>query len=266
MAVAGFIKEVVDLKKNDIARAKARVPLERLRKKAEAGEPVSQGFKRALEQSGPGNAGIIAEIKKASPSKGSIKADLDPALFAQTYEKGGACAVSVLTEEHYFKGSLADLEQVRRATTLPVLRKDFTISEYQIYEAKAAGADAILLIASLLSKTQLADYISLAREIAMEPLVEIHSEWELEKLIVCRAAIIGVNNRNLETLETDLGVSKRVARFFQQGQIPVEASGISSPENISQGMKSSYFNFLVGESIVRAEDPEAFIKSLSRAV
>lgn len=263
MALAGFIKEVVELKKKDVAQNKIDISIESLRKDAELREQ-GQNFQKALEQSKPGNVGIIAEIKKASPSKGDIKIDIDPAIFAEKYTKGGACAISVLTEKHYFKGCLDDLKKVRKATNLPILRKDFTISSYQIYEARAAGADSILLIASILSQDQLKDYISLAREMNMEPLVEIHSEWELEKTVFCNAKIIGINNRNLETLKTDLLVSKRAAPFFLKDQIPVAASGISSQEDIKKGLNSCFFNFLVGESIVRASDTEEFIKNLTR--
>ncbi|MFO7886607.1 MAG: indole-3-glycerol phosphate synthase TrpC [Desulfobacteraceae bacterium] len=265
MSVSGFIKEVVSQKKKDLAELKTETPMAALRARAEKQKLTSAGFLKALAESSPGNAGIIAEIKKASPSKGIIKAGLDPSLYAEKYTKGGACAISVLTEPHYFKGSLEDLKMVRKSTSLPVLRKDFTISDYQIYEARASGADAVLLIAALLSRDQLKDYISLAREIHMEPLVEIHSEWEIEKTIFANAQVLGVNNRNLETLETDLGVSARIAPYFEKNHIPVEASGISLPEDIEKGMQSGFFNFLVGESIVRAEDTETFIKSLVRA-
>jgi len=151
---------------------------------------------------------------------------------------------------------------VRNATDLPILRKDFTISDYQIYEAAAAGANSILLIVSILSKRQLQEYVLLTRGLGMEPLVEIHSEWELENALYADAKIIGINNRNLETLKTDTTVAARVVPFFTADQIPVSASGVSGPADIQKGMDAGLFNFLVGESIVRADDTEKFIQDL----
>lgn len=261
MAPRGFLRTVLDLKRRDIEAAKKRNPLSACRDQAEK-SPSAVNLAEALSMSRPGNAGIIAEIKKASPSKGDIRLDLDPGNYAKTYTDAGARAISVLTEEHFFKGSLEDLRQVRAMTHLPVLRKDFTISSYQIYEARAAGADSVLLIVSILSRDQLRDYTCLARDLGMEPLVEIHSEWEFERAIACDAKAIGINNRNLETLETDLEVSRRLSPFFLAQHIPVEASGISSPADIRKGLGSGYCNFLVGESIVRAEDTGAFIREL----
>ncbi|MBU2453090.1 MAG: indole-3-glycerol phosphate synthase TrpC, partial [Proteobacteria bacterium] len=232
-----------------------------IRREAEATER-KPSFLSAMKKSNSNNIGIIAEIKKASPSKGDIRVDLDPALYAETYTKAGARAISVLTESHYFKGSLKDLEIVCAHTDLPVLRKDFTISSYQIYEAKKAGASSILLITTILSKDQLKDYIVLVRELGMEPLVEITSEKEFETAYQCDAKIVDMNNRNLQTLETDLTVSKRIAAILPKDIIPVEASGIVSFADIQEGLSSNIFNFLVGESIVRAKDAELFIKEL----
>ncbi|MBF0230408.1 MAG: indole-3-glycerol phosphate synthase TrpC [Desulfamplus sp.] len=277
MGISGFLKEVVELKKLDIAEVQRIVSLNSIRKEA---EEIAKGlieqkqglteqrirkpflFLEAVKNRKGGDVGIIAEIKKASPSKGDIKLDLDPAKYADEYTKAGACAVSVLTERHYFKGSLDDLKAVRDATHLPILRKDFTLSSYQIYEAKAAGVDSILLIVAMLSKEQLRDYVALSRELGMEPLVEINSEWEVDKTLFANAKVVGINNRNLETLKVDLNVSKRVVPFLTEGQIAVEASGISSPDDIQKGLDCKIFNFLVGESIVRAKNTKEFIQSL----
>jgi len=261
MAPKGFLKTVIAEKKKDIARAMSQCPLNTLRRDAEE-IPPGASFPSAMEKSGPGRAGIIAEIKKASPSKGDIRVDLDPGPYAEKYTRAGAAAISILTEEHFFKGSLNDLTAVRKATHLPILRKDFTISDYQIYEAAAAGANAVLLIVSILSRQQLKDYVWLTRELGMEPLVEIHSEWELENALYADAKIIGINNRNLETLKTDTSVAARVVPFLTPDQIPVSASGVTGPEDIQKGMDAGLFNFLVGESIVRADDTEAFIQDL----
>ena len=279
--VSGFLKEVLSLKNRDVAEAQAQISLKEVRAAAEreeneslkraatdpteAAKRLRSSFLHAMEQSRPGRAGIIAEIKKASPSKGDIRVDLNPAKYAKNYTQAGATAISVLTESHYFKGTLDDLKTVRAATPLPVLRKDFTLSAYQIYEARAAGANAILLIVTMLSKEQLRDYAALTRELGMEPLVEIHSEWELDNAMFADAKVIGINNRNLQTLKTDTTVARRVVPFFTKDQIAVEASGISSPNEILKGMESKIFNFLVGESIVRAENTRAFVHSLVTA-
>ncbi len=262
MSVTGFLKKVIELKNEEIAEQKLKISLNTLRSDAEL-MGAGQDFQGALAGSSPDKIGIIAEIKKASPSKGDIKIDLDPTVFAEKYTKGGACAISVLTEKTYFKGSIDDLKKVRKSTFLPILRKDFTISSYQIFEAKTAGADSILLITSILSKQQLSDYITLCREIYLEPLVEINSENEFEKAVLCNAKIIGINNRNLQTLKTDLNVSKRIALLFTPEQIPVEASGIWSRNDIMNGVGTGIYNFLVGESIVRSDDPEEFIRTLT---
>lgn len=265
MAPKGFLKTVIAEKRKDIQTAMRERPMASVIRSAENRSFRGSSFLDAMKQGRPGRAGIIAEIKKASPSKGDIRPDLDPAAYARHYTHAGASAISVLTETHFFKGSLADLSAVREVTGLPVLRKDFILSEYQIYEAAATGADAVLLIVSILSRQQLKDYVMLARETGMEPLVEIHSEWELEHALFADARVIGINNRNLETLETDTTVARRVVPFLTPGIIPVAASGISRPEDIQNGRKSGIHNFLVGESIVRADDTEAFIRSLKTA-
>ena len=262
MAVTGFLKKIEQIKKEQIKESLKKISLKAMQEKAEASQS-NKNFKKALEKAHlQKKPGIIAEIKKASPSKGNIKLDINPEIYARKYEQAGACAVSVLTEEFYFKGSSKDLAAASKSVSIPVLRKDFIISSFQIYESKALGANSILLINKLLEKRQLENYIKLARELKMEPLVEIHSEWEIESALTCGAKIIGINNRNLETLETDLEVSKRVAPLLTKDIIPVEASGISSPLDIRKGMKSKIYNFLVGESIVRTENPEKFISDL----
>ena len=262
MPVKGFLKKIKEIKKEEIQKLSRDVSFNTIREKAEASQE-SKDFKKALEKSkSEKKPGIIAEIKKASPSKGDINIDIDPRVYAKKYEQAGACAVSVLTEQSYFKGSVKDLEAASKSVTIPVLRKDFIISSFQIYEAKALGAGSVLLINKLLEENQLKSYIELARELKMEPLVEIHSEWEIEPALTCNAKIIGINNRDLETFETDSEVSKKIVPLLTQDIIPVEASGLSSPFDIKKGMDSKIYNFLVGESIVRAENPKAFIKNL----
>ena len=261
MGMAGFLKEVVKHKRIEVQTSASKLPLKEIRRKVEA-MPPAPGFRAALENSGPEKPGIIAEIKKASPSKGDIRPDLDAGAFAEMYTKGGACAVSVLTEQRYFKGSLQDLEAASKATDLPVLRKDFTVNEYQVYEARFKGASSILLICTILERNQLADYIRLSRETGMEPLVEINSERELETADRCGAKLIGVNNRNLATLETDLNVTRRIAPLFTKNHIPIQASGIRSAGDIREGLHMNIYNFLIGESIVTSDDPQNFIQKL----
>ena len=261
MGIDGFLKQVVEIKFKEVAHAKSNIPCKTMRREAEESLQKAS-FLEAVRKSSPDDIGIIAEIKKASPSKGDIRVNLDPALFAKNYTKAGALAISVLTESKYFKGSLKDLEIVCNTTDLPILRKDFIIDAYQIYETKRAEASSVLLITTILSKEQLKDYIILVRELGMEPLVEITSEKEFEIAYYCGAKIVDINNRNLQTLETDLTVSKRIAAILPNDIIPIEASGISSFKDIEKGISSKIFNFLVGESIVRAKDTVAFIKEL----
>ncbi len=260
----GFLRAVLDVKAKEVLRHKTKIPETSLRREAED-MPACANFLTAMQKSSKDDIGIIAEVKKASPSKGDINANLDVEQYAKHYTEAGARAISVLTESKYFKGSLKDLETVCKNTDIPVLRKDFTISAYQIFEARRYGASSILLITTMLSKDQLSDYIQLVRELGMEPLVEITSEKEFETAYACGAKVVDINNRNLQTLKTDLGVSKRIAAILPDDIIPVEASGISSFADIQNGMASNIFNFLVGESIVRAEDTQAFIKSLRNA-
>jgi indole-3-glycerol phosphate synthase len=261
MALKGFLNKVMSVKADEVKSAKAIVSLESIRNDAEMFQ-TPPDFLAAMQNSSKDCIGIIAEVKKASPSKGDINPSLDPRECALNYTDAGASAISVLTESTFFKGSLDDLKTVTNHTTLPVLRKDFTIDPYQIYEAKVCGASAILLITTLLSDEQLKEYIDLTRDLGMEPLVEVTAESELESACQCGAKVVDINNRNLQTLKTDLDVSKRMAKIIPDSVVPVEASGIKSYSNILNGIESGIFNFLVGESIVRSGDPVSFIRSL----
>ena len=205
---------------------------------------------------------IIAEIKRASPSKGIIQPDLIATDTAAAYERGGASAISVLTEDHWFKGSIKDLTDAREASTLPVLRKDFTISTYQIYESAIIGADAILLIVRILSKIQLKDYLDLCAELNLDALVEIHTQDDINKMKDTGARLIGINNRNLESFNTDIATAIDLKTGLDPAQIPVAASGIQTKEDIERTRAAGINHFLIGESIVRSENPEDFIKSL----
>lgn len=205
---------------------------------------------------------VIAEIKKASPSRGVLTDNFDPALIARAYEEGGAAALSVLTDEKNFQGCLTDLKAARGATKLPVLRKDFTIDAYQVHEAAAHGADAILLISAILSERQMRDFRELAEHYRMAALVEVHDEEELKAAIASGAQIVGVNNRNLHTFEVDLAVSLRLAEKIPSDAVKVAESGIETAADIQRLRASGYQAFLVGEHLMRSGDPAQAVRAL----
>lgn len=261
-----ILDRIVADKKQMVADAQRRAPLDQLRARIADTAWAARGFAARLARPGPGGVNIIAEVKRASPSKGDIRPDLDAARCAAEYAAGGAAAISVLTDGPYFKGALEDLVQARAATDLPVLRKEFIITDYQLYEARAAGADAVLLIVRILSPPRLAGLLALARELDMDALVEIHSA---EEYTIARAAgsrLIGINNRNLATFATDLGTAVDLAARMGPGEIPVAASGIHSRRDIEANLAGGIFNFLIGESLVRAPDRVVFLRTLMGAV
>ena len=215
-------------------------------------------FGKALTSRKPA---IIAEIKKASPSRGVFSDTFQPAAIARQYEAGGAAAISILTDRDFFQGSLADLEAARAATNLPVLRKDFTTSEYHVREAAAHGADAILLIAAILDVSQLRSFRELASCFGMDCLVEVHDEEELDCAVASGAQVIGVNNRDLRTFEVHLEVSHRLADRIPEGILRVTESGVFTPAHVQE--LSAYQAFLVGESLMRSPDPAAAVRLLS---
>ncbi len=256
-----FLQIIVEDKKQEIAAAKHRLPERLLREKALIPRK-KRPFLQKLAQPGPSGVNIIAEIKRASPSKGVICPGLNPVTYAVEYERGGAAALSVLTDQPHFKGSIHDLKRARESTTLPVLRKDFLISSYQIFESAVMGADALLLIARILDPRQLKDYLDICNELQMNALVEIHSEKDLEKATRAGAGLIGINNRNLRSFETDIHISIRMKSLLEPDQVAVAASGIRSRKDIEKMNDSGIWNFLIGESLVRADNPGALLKSL----
>ena len=205
---------------------------------------------------------LIAEVKKASPSKGLIRADFDPAAIALAYERAGASAISVLTDEKYFQGNLEDLEAVRRAVSLPVLRKDFIIDAYQVYESRAAQADAILLIVAALSRQELSGLMALADELGMASLVEVHTPEELDIAVRMGARIIGINNRNLQTFETRLGTTLEIAHRVPDDRILVSESGILTRADVERLMAAGVDAILVGEALMKESDPGAKVGEL----
>ena len=256
-----FLEEIVKHKKEEIAEAKKLIPMSQLCKDAFT-SIKKRPFIKKLEKPGLSGVNIIAEIKRASPSKGDICLNLNPAAHAREYEKGGAAAISVLTDRPYFKGSFDDLKKARNASTLPVLRKDFLISSYQIYESSVMEADAVLLIARILSQEQLRDYLELCNELKLDALVEIHSEKDLEAATQAKARLIGINNRNLSSFETNIGTAIKLVSLLEPYQIAVAASGIQNRDDIVKNKQAGIWNFLVGESLVRAENCQAFLRSI----
>jgi indole-3-glycerol phosphate synthase len=218
-----------------------------------------RNFRAALTSRHPA---IIAEIKKASPSKGTLTGFFDPPAIARMYATGGAVALSVLTDEKFFQGSLANLETARGAVPVPVLRKDFTIDEFHVIEAAAHGADAILLIAAILDVSELRRFRELAASYRMAALVEVHDEAELDTAIASGAEIIGVNNRNLHTFEVTLETSLRLAGKIPGGIVKVSESGIKSREDVKTLQEAGFDAFLVGEHLMKASDPAAALRAL----
>lgn len=219
-------------------------------------------FTQALSSSKSGNIRLLAEVKKASPSKGLIRPDFDPVAIAKTYEASGASAISVLTDEKYFQGHADYLKAVRAAVSLPVLRKDFIVDPYQIYEARAWSADAILLIVAALSKDRLSEYMALAASLGMASLVEVHTDQELDTALDINAIIIGVNNRNLQTFETSLDTTIDLASRIPSGKVIVSESGIFSRDDVEYLMSAGVDAILVGESLMREPDPGVKVKEL----
>jgi indole-3-glycerol phosphate synthase len=258
-----FLSEVMARGRERLRAARRERPLEAMRERAlEARRDAPpHALRAALANSDRIN--VIAEIKRASPSKGVIRESADPGEVARAYASGGAAAVSVLTEGDYFKGSLGDLSAARAAVALPILRKDFVFDEYQLYESAAAGTDAVLLIASALDDSRLASLREVAEgELALDALVEVHDAAEMRRASACGARLIGVNNRNLRTLEVSLGVSVDLSRVAPAGALLVSESGLGSGDALRRLKALGYNGFLIGESLMRADDPAAALRGL----
>lgn len=225
--------------------------------------PPARGFRQALVQaSAAGSVGVIAEVKRRSPSKGPLAPDLDPAALARAYESGGAACLSVLTDVEFFGGSADDLRAARAACSLPVLRKDFTVSAHDVCDARQMGADCVLLIAAALDDRELRELHDLATALAFDALVEIHDEAELERALAVGAALIGVNQRDLVTFEVDTARAERMASVMPEGVVLVAESGIAGPADARALRAAGYHAVLVGESLVTAPDPAAAVAAL----
>jgi indole-3-glycerol phosphate synthase len=257
-----ILDRIVEDKKAEVEAARRQIALEDLKARIADMDWQGRGLARRLRSPGPGGVNIIAEVKRASPSKGDICVDLDAVACARQYAAGGAAAISVLTDGPYFKGSLDDAVKVRRAVDLPVLRKEFIISGYQLYQSRAAGADAVLLIVRILSPSRLQDLLGLATDLGMDALVEIHEPEDYPAAHDAGAALIGINNRNLADFNTDLGTAVGMAGRLAANEIAVAASGINTRQDIVNNLAAGIFNFLIGESLVRAGDRAQFLRTL----
>lgn len=255
-----ILERIVGEKRRQVERQKGLRPLQQLQEECAHRSPF-RSLRAALQSAG---VRIVAEIKRASPSKGALQLGLDPAQLAQQYQLGGAAALSVLTEEQFFKGSAADLISARAQTTLPVLRKEFIFDPYQLVETVAMGGDAVLLIARILDNRTLQQLHDQAVELGLEVLVEVHSAEEWNRISKMGFALVGVNNRNLATFETDLSHAISLAHQIEErGALPIALSGIETAADLQRNLQSSIRRFLIGEQLVRSADPVATLRQLT---
>ncbi len=253
-----ILNKIIEEKRKELKHSKSSASLKEMRKRiGDAGN--NRGFKKSLEND---SINIIAEIKKASPSKGIIREDFNPVEIAKIYQDNAAVAISVLTDKKYFQGDIEYLNQIRKNVSLPLLRKDFILDEYQLYEAKVFGADAVLLIAAVLDKNQLTEYMELSKEIGLENLVEVHSFKDLEKAMYCEAEIIGINNRDLQTFEVSLKTTLEMAKEIPENKVIVSESGINSHDDILELQKNGVNAFLIGEALMKEKDIGKKLKEL----
>lgn len=258
-----ILKKIVAHKQEEVAAAKAIASISELISRIGDLEDVPRGFERHLREAAASDwTAIIAEVKKGSPSKGLIRPDFDPLEIAEIYQNNGATCLSVLTDEHFFMGHLRFLALIRETVSLPLLRKDFICDPYQIYEARAAGADAILLIASMLDLNQLREFHAIAQELHLDVLLEVHDEAEMETALQTDCTLIGVNNRNLRTFVTDLTTTGRLARMMPVKRLLVAESGINNRADIERLQADGARAFLIGESMMREDDIGAKLREL----
>lgn len=256
------LKKIIARKYEEVDERQKAVPLANLQAQLPTAEPV-RGFEKALAQGiAAQRPSVIAEIKKASPSKGVIRSSYLPGAIAQSYQKGGATCLSVLTDEDFFQGADADLREAKALTTLPVIRKDFIVHEYQVFESRIIGADCILLIVAALEPSQLIELNHLAQDLGLDVLVEVHDEKELELALALPNRLIGINNRDLHTFEVSLETTFRLLPRVPEDRLVITESGIVSRADVEAMMAKGVYGFLVGESLMRANEPGEQLKSL----
>ena len=260
--MSDILQKILARKAEEVAARRAQAPLAEVAARARDASPV-RGFAAALEAKiAVGHAAVIAEVKKASPSKGVLRADFRPAEIAASYQRGGAACLSVLTDVDFFQGHDDYLVQARSACALPVLRKDFTVDEYQIHEARALGADAVLLIVAALDDAQLAGFSNLAMGLGLDVLVEVHDADELERALQTASPLIGINNRNLHSFEVTLDTTRTLARLVPEDRLIVAESGLYTPADLADLARYGARCFLIGESLMRQEDVEAATRTI----
>jgi len=260
--VSDILEKIVAVKRQEVAAALSRKPLAAMRSDAES-RVLTRDFVAALrDKIAAGQPAVIAEIKKASPSKGVLRADFIPADIAQAYAEHGAACLSVLTDQQFFQGGIDYLKQARASCQLPVLRKDFMVDAYQIYESRACGADAVLLIAAILDDAQMKDFEAIARSLDMAVLVEVHDAFELARALKLKTPLIGINNRNLKTFEVSLDTTLALMRELPADRLLVCESGIQTRDDVLRLGAAGVNAFLVGEAFMRAPDPGAALAEL----
>ena len=259
--IPSILKRILETKADEVATRSRRLDLSAVSAAAKD-QPPARGFANRLTALTGGGPAVIAEVKKASPSAGVIRADFQPAEIAVSYEHAGAACLSVLTDEQYFQGADSFLLEARQACSIPVLRKDFMIDPWQIHESRLLGADCILLIVAALTLDQLQELDGVAGETGLDVLVEVHDEGELEHALSTQARLVGVNNRDLHTFTTDLGVSERLRPMIPPDRTMVTESGIHTQSDVRRLQSADINAFLVGEAFMRSEDPGVALKSL----
>lgn len=250
-----ILKDIYEYKLNQTLSNKSKVSQNEIIKKIENTEKTRGFIKKIITDLKNNHSSIIAEIKKASPSKGIIKDNFNPGSIAKMYEKGGASCISVLTDSKYFMGSTKDLITVKKNSNLPVLRKDFIVSEYQIFESRAIGADCILLIAEILDETIIKNYIKVAKSLDLDVIVEVHSEEELKKYVNLKDVLIGINNRNLKNMEVNIAHSLKLTKYFQYNTNIICESGIDSYHRYKKLYDQNFRIFLIGEYFMKSNNP-----------
>lgn len=258
MRAGGLLESIVSATEEGLVRKKAELPLRLLQDRVEGCQPALD-ISRSLR--GPGLQ-LVAEVKRASPSRGVLLSDFNALRLARAYAAGGAAAISVLTESDHFGGSLADLRAVREEVALPLLRKDFVIDPYQVYESRAHGADAVLLIVAILTESRLREFIALSSSLGMRCLVEVHDEDELDGALASGAEIIGINNRDLRTFVVDLGTTRRLRPLVPSGRLVVSESGVRTRDDLDRLRDWGVDAALVGEALVTAGDPGEKMREL----